>query len=224
MRSLPLLAALLLSACSSSEPAANSVAQAQNPEPRDTAEALPAPSARPAPVRPPADITLPPRATSAQTGSATGPALAVEGEGLRLFARDTGRARPIPFGTPRAEVERALAFRGSPGTGTQADCGAGPLAYAVWPDGLKLYYQKGRFTGWALDGRAAGRRGPVISTAAGVGPGSTRAQLTDAAVATFEKTSLGLEFRSGAISGVVEGSGPAAKITDMWAGVICVFR
>ena len=224
MRTVPLLALLLLSACSSSEPAANSVARAQNPEPRNAADALPAPVARPTPDRPPADITRPPPAASARSGAATGPALAVAGEGLRLFDRPTGRARPIPFGTTRAEVERALAFRGPPGTGTQADCGPGPLAYAAWPDGLKLYYQKDRFTGWALDGRAAGPSGPIIGTAAGVGPGATRAQLTDASVATFEETSLGQEFRSGGISGLVEGSGPRARITDMWAGTNCVFR
>lgn len=223
MRTAPLLAALLLSACSSSEPAANSVARAQDPDPRDVAAASPAPSARLGPTRPPADISRRP-ATSVVTGAATGPALAVEGEGLRLFDRSTGRARPIPFGTPRAEVERALSFRGPPGTGTQADCGAGALAYSAWPDGLRLYYQNGNLTGWALDGRAAGPRGPIIGTAAGVGPGATRSQLTDASAATFEQTSLGQEFRSGGISGIVEGSAPSAKITDMWAGASCVFR
>jgi hypothetical protein len=59
---------------------------------------------------------------------------------------------------------------------------------------------------------------------AGVGPGSSRSELTEASVATFEKTSLGLEFRSGGVSGVVDASGPGAKITDMWAGANCVFR
>lgn len=218
MRATPGLGlALLLSACARTEPEAppaNAVS-AQAPDPTSVPEPL-SPGTSVEPASNPALAPPPPAATT--------PALAVEGEGLRLFARDTGRARPIPFGTPRAEVERALAFRGPPGTGTQADCGAGPLAYAAWPDGLKLYYQGGKFTGWALDARAAGPRGPAIGTAAGVGPGATRTQLTEASVATFEKTSLGTEFRSGEISGLLDGAAAGAKITDMWAGANCVFR
>lgn len=54
-------------------------------------------------------------------------ALAVEGEGLRLFNRATGSARPLPFGTARTEVMTALAFRGAPGRAHLEECGAGPL-------------------------------------------------------------------------------------------------
>lgn len=206
------LAALALAACGERQPlreaetAPAESRSAKAPEPRPAPAALPAtPDAR------------------VPSDPAT-PALAVDGEGLRLFDRASGRARPLPFGTPRADLERALAFRGPPGTGSQQECGAGPLAYAAWPDGLKLYYVEGKFTGWALDGRAAGPDGPVIGTAAGVGPGATRKQLTDVSVATFEQTSLGQEFRSGAISGLLDNAGQDARITDLWAGVSCLFR
>lgn len=208
-RFIPLAAALTLAACAQER---GEPKQSDAPAPT-VASNTPAPSPEAAP---------PPAAPA--TPAAASPALVVEGEGLRLFDPATSRARPIPFGTARADVERALAFRGAPESGTQRECGSGPLAFAAWPDGLKLYFQSGKFTGWALDERAAGPSGPRISTAAGAGPGATRATLTDASVATFEETSLGTEFRSGAISGIVDGPAATAKITAMWAGTSCVFR
>lgn len=161
-------------------------------------------------------------ATSAASAAqvADGPALAVEGEGLRLFNAANGAARPLPFGTPRATLLAALAFRRSPDTGRQEECGPGPLDFAVWPDGLKLYFQAGKMTGWALDRRAR----ESVSTASGIGPGSTRAALEAAQTISVEQSSLGTEFTSGGISGVLDGTGRTAKITDMWAGASCVMR
>lgn len=152
---------------------------------------------------------------------AADPVLAVDGEGLRLFDRTTGSASVLAFGQARAAVLGPLeTLRGPAGTGTNQDCGAGPVAYANWADGLSLVFQDGRFAGWGLDSRAAG----AITTAASIGPGSTRAQLTDAYAATVNQSSLGTEFMAGGISGVLDGKGARAKITDMWAGVNCVAR
>ena len=148
------------------------------------------------------------------------PALALDGEGLRLFNRDTGAARPIAFATPRAQTLALLGFRGPPATGTQAECGAGALDFAAWPDGLKLYFQRDRFVGWAVDGRGKG----ALATAAGIGPGSSRAALGDAYAATFSATTLGTEFAAGALFGLLDGPGARATISDMWAGVSCNFR
>ncbi len=167
-------------------------------------------SATPTEVAPPAT----PAPAAAQ------PALAVEAEGLRLFDPASGSARPIPFGTARAQTLAALAFRGSPGTGTNGECGAGPLAYASWPDGLILWFQNEVFAGWALDDRAAG----AIGTAAGIGPGSTRADLDSATAATVEQSTLGTEFAAGELFGLLDGAGQGAEITNMWAGVSCNFR
>lgn len=149
------------------------------------------------------------------------PRLAVDGEGLRWFLPDTGAARSIPFGQPQAAVLAALErVRGPAGRGVNQDCGAGPVQYANWPDGLSLVFQEGSFVGWGLDGRAAG----AVTTAAGIGPGSTRGALTDAHDATFEQTSLGTEFAAGALYGVLDGPGANARITDMWAGISCAAR
>lgn len=174
------------------------------------------PDAQPAPK---ADAPATSPATPA-TPAATQPALAVEAEGLRLFDSASGSARPIPFGTARAQTLAALAFRGTPETGTNGECGAGPLAYASWPDGLEIWFQDDAFAGWALDDRAAG----AIGTAAGIGPGSTRAALDSATAATVEQSTLGTEFAAGELFGLLDGTGQGAKVTNMWAGVSCNFR
>jgi hypothetical protein len=114
-------------------------------------------------------------------------------------------------------LERA---RGVAVKGTNQDCGAGPVQAASWPDGLSLVFQNGRFVGWGLGARAIGR----LATAAGVGPGSTRAELDAAYSATVSQTSLGSEFSAGGLHGVLDGTSAEARITDMWAGVSCIAR
>lgn len=200
----PLVLALALAACVA--------------EPRRADAPQPSATTRPAAATPAAS-SQPPHSSAPAQADAT-PALAIEAEGLRLFDRTSGAARPLPFGTDWRQLRRALAFRGPPGEGTNSECGAGPLDYASWPDGLTLYAQRGRFAGWALDGRGEG----AITTAAGIGPGSTRAQLTDAYAARFTQTTLGLEFSAGEIFGLLDKAPPGGKVTNMWAGTSCNFR
>ncbi|MEJ7776613.1 MAG: hypothetical protein WKF52_04325 [Sphingomicrobium sp.] len=148
------------------------------------------------------------------------PALAIDGEGLRLFDVKSGSARPLAFGAPRRQVLAALAFRGSPETGMLEECGAGPLDYASWGDRLTLYFQDGKFVGWAASDRGSGR----VSTASGVGPGSTRAELQDAYSAKVFESTLGTEFEAGGLFGILESPQPAAKVTTMWGGTSCNMR
>lgn len=181
--------------------------------------AVPVPTAAPtlrtrAPERSAVDPVSAPTAGSAK--------LAVEAEGLRWFATATGSASPLPFGTAQdlvlASLERE---RGPAARGTSEECGAGPVGYANWADGLSLKFQKDRFVGWGLDGRAAG----ALATANGIGPGSARADLDESFgdVRVFPST-LGTEFAAGGIYGTLDGTGPRARITYMWAGVSCVAR
>ena len=164
----------------------------------------------------PASIPTTGNATAAESRD-----LAVEAEGLRLVDTATGAARPLPFGMPKDQLLAILeSFRGPADGGTNSECGAGPLEYAVWADGLTLYFQDGNFAGWALDPRAEGAH----ATASGVGPGSTRAHLDAAYDAEVEETTLGTEFTAGGLSGLLDGQGPDARIGAMWAGVNCVFR
>lgn len=149
-------------------------------------------------------------------------ALAVDGEGIRFFNSTTSAATPYPFGSPRSEVLATLErVRGPGGKGTNESCGAGPVQYANWPDGLSLVFQRDRFVGWGLDGRAAG----ALSTASGIGIGSTREAL-DAAYGDVDvaETTLGDEFSAGGLFGLLDGPNAASKINNMWAGVNCVAR
>lgn len=175
-----------------------------------------------------------PAGSSAPTSSGTGPdaaknsanaqnpVLAVEGGGIRFFNPVTSSATPIPFGRPQSKVLAALErVRGPAGRGTNESCGAGPVHYANWPDGLSLVFQNDRFAGWSLDGRAAG----ALSTAGSIGPGSTREDL-DGTYGNVEvrQTSLGDEFSAGGFFGLLNGPNATSRITHMWAGVNCVAR
>lgn len=174
---------------------------------------------------------LPPVATALASPAATSPAatplpdaaprLTVEAEGLRWFLQPSGSARPIAFGSPQSEVLASLErVRGAAEKGTNENCGAGPVQVARWPDGLSVIFQNSRFVGWGLGPGASG----AIATAAGIGPGSTQAELDGAYAATVSRTSLGSEFSAGGLQGVLDGASADARITDMWAGVSCVAR
>lgn len=176
----------------------------------------------------PEDGTTPaPAAPTGAAAPAAAPALAVEAEGLRLFDPASGSATPIAFGTPRARVMTALASRGAAVTGTNGECGAGPLAYARWPDGLTLWFQQDALAGWALNAPASNAPPATtagISTASGLTIGSTRAELDSAYAATVEQSTLGTEFTAGELYGLLDGEGSGAKVTALWAGVSCNFR
>lgn len=148
--------------------------------------------------------------------------LTVDGEGLRLFDPVMTSASPMSFGRSQSSVIDTLErFRGPSGQGTNQDCGAGPVDYASWPDGLSLVFKDDRFVGWGLDGRSTG----AIFTAGSVGPGSTRRQLDETySNVLVRKTSLGNEFTAGGFAGVLDGPNASSKITDMWAGTSCVAR
>ena len=148
------------------------------------------------------------------------PALAVEGDGLRLFDHASGAVRDLAFGTPRDEVLGALNFRGPPETGRNEECGPGPLDLALWPDGLNLYFQDGKLSGWALDERSKG----TITTASGIGIGSSRAELAEALTIEVAETSLGTEFSAGQLAGLLGGPGANARVAALWAGTTCIFR
>jgi len=204
-RGLPsIVFALALAACSPG--ADKGAATAERP----TAAA---PAAKPAP------------AVSAEPAKAKPPALALAGEGLMLFDRESGSSRTLGFGIWGEQLLDALAFRGPPVGGTLDECGAGPLQQASWNDGLTVYFQDGKFVGWAAGGGGNSKPGSErLANAAGIGPGSTRAELDSALVAKVFESTLGTEFAAGDLFGILDGTGKAARITHMWAGISCNFR
>jgi hypothetical protein len=162
-----------------------------------------------------------PEANAANAAEAARPALNLAPDGLSLVL-DSGAARHIAFGMPREPATRMVAAAlGEPvEQGDNQECGAGALAFATFPGGLGLYFQDGKFVGWDLDARDGGR----FATAAGVGIGTSRSQLESANAITVEDTSLGIEFRSGGMSGLLSARDPSGEVTNLWAGTTCIAR
>lgn len=222
---LPLLAATLLAACQA-EPQKQAEAGA------DPHQGIDLPPGHPA-------IALPGDGAGAATagGSASDhpPVVSLDGEGLRLVDPKSGATRPLSFGVDEAQLKLvAEKLKGPAKSGRNTECGTGPLAYLSWDDGLTLYSLDGLFAGWALNERggstaaaktsAKGEPPAKLTTISGVGIGSTRAQLLDAYDAKIEQTTLGTEFNAAGLSGILDGTGPKAKVINLWSGVSCNFR
>lgn len=170
----------------------------------------------PVPAEPAAPAAAP--AESAPVHSAGG--LAIEGEGLRLFDA-TGAARAIPFGTPQATAIAAVAASvggAAPQVTTNEECGAGPIQFAEFPNGLQLLFQDETFQGWFID--KAG-----LTTADGMGVGSTRASIEGSrTIEMVADTTLDGEFSSGEIGGFLTATTPQGTVSALYAGLTCFFR
>lgn len=227
LRSAPLLMALvLLAAC---QQPAEKPAKAEG----DPHAGLELPPGHPA-----IDLSGAQGGVAAEAGASRHPpVLSLDGEGLRLIDPDSGATRPLSFGVPLDQLKLVTEkLKGRAEAGRAEECGAGPLAYLRWDDGLTLYALDGLFAGWALDETGApptgadgakakdGKAAPRLTTISGVGIGSTRAQLLDVYDAKIEQTTLGTEFNAAGLSGILDGTGAKAKVTNLWSGVNCVFR
>ncbi len=124
----------------------------------------------------------------------------------------------IGFGSAQHSVIELISEASQEGPEYQellSDCGPGALEVVGWNDGFSAYFQDQRFVGWtAIDQR----------TAEGIGFGSSRKELLAAYDARIEKSSLGIEFEAGGISGVLESSANDAQINGIWAGLTCLMR
>lgn len=208
MRRFALLLAAPLWACSQSVPPADQPVDGVARSPASTPDRVPQATTAPEPQAP-------------TTTTASAAKLAVDGEGLRLVDPESGRTTPLAFGMDEAQVMTILErLRGPAARGTNGECGVGPLGTATWPDGLTLLIKGGKFVGWSVDARSQGR----ITNMAGIGPGSSRADLSDALSATFMTTTLGTEFQAGSLGGLLDGPDETSNITYMWAGTTCLFR
>lgn len=141
-------------------------------------------------------------------------------DGLSMVDPDTGNARMIAYGVPRATIEGAVTVAlGEPTErGTSKECGAGAMDFTTYKGDLQLTFQEGKFIGWTIN------RGPAggLSTASGIGIGSTLAEVKKAYDVTVEDGSLGILFSSGALAGIVDSKSDTAKVTDIWGGTVCL--
>ena len=175
----------------------------------------PAPEA-PAPG-PEAPTTIDPTPGAQASG-----ALSLEGEGLRAFT-EQGSARPLPFGMAQDMTLTAVSTllgADTPAVTTNSECGAGPMQFAEYPNGLQLAFQDDKFVGWFLD-----ESGLTTADGVGVGVGSTRTELGSARVVEMiPDSTLGEEFSSGELGGFLTSEAPDATVESLYAGMTCFFR
>lgn len=160
------------------------------------------------------------------------PKLAIASNALQLVIPLTGSTREISFGMPLGQlvalVNKVLEVEVS-NVELNGECGAGPLKMATWSNGLILAFQEDKaknewvFEGWYL-GKVTNSK-EKITTMAGIGIGSTRAEMEDVTVIEVFESSLGQEFSTeSGLHGIFSGTGKDARITDLWSGINCIFR
>lgn len=146
---------------------------------------------------------------------------------IRLTGEDISVSGPLgttlAFGSARDTVDKELiAELGKPVSRSQNDeCGAGPMQFSEYANGLTLNFQNGKFVGWAS------RKGDEgVATARGLRVGSPRGMV--AALRGYEpvlQSSLGEEFTikqegGGAITGFYGDEG----VSQLQGGINCNFR
>ncbi|GAA4766136.1 hypothetical protein GCM10023219_09180 [Stakelama sediminis] len=142
-------------------------------------------------------------------------------DGLTLVDPQNGHSRQLPFGTAQDVVLSALSqIAGEPVKQERnGECPAGAMDIAQFANGLRLSFQNATFVGWTVPNDTG-----KLTTAAGVGIGSTLNMLKSAYDVRLSTSSLGQEFRAGDMAGLLGGSGSDARITTLWAGTTCIFR
>lgn len=172
-----------------------------------------------------ADIVVPAGNTSGNvagnTAEAAGPGITLSPDGLALVSA-TGSARQIGFGIAQDDVMRAAeGVLGKPeNQAINPDCPAGPLDSVDYADGLTLFFEGAKFVGWDVDDTNPGR----FATMSGVGIGTTRRRMERSITIDVKDTSLGHEFHSGAMSGLLSATGETGRVMQLWAGTTCIFR
>ncbi|MGB3312482.1 MAG: hypothetical protein WBG32_22255 [Nodosilinea sp.] len=148
--------------------------------------------------------------------------LALSGEGLQLVGDQSGSTDTLAFGTDMAVVENALTeLLGEPvESGENSECGSGPQMITQWPNGLALHAADGEFIGWS----ASPNTDADLTTIAGVGIDSTRGELEAAYTVEVTESSLGTEFSTGELFGILSSAEPDATVENLWAGTVCNFR
>lgn len=149
--------------------------------------------------------------------------LRLSSDGLAAGMPGLHTNRSFRFGMSRAAIVAAIAQMRSWETPSEAsgECGAGPMEFVRFGT-LTLNIQNGLFVGWSLDGP---RGTAPIEEEYGLGIGAGRDDLDpmDGEV-RIETTTLGVEFDSGGIHGLLSSNAPDAVVTHLWAGTSCHFR
>lgn len=145
-----------------------------------------------------------------------GQVISLDSEGLRLVDEGSGTTRLIPFGTPREEAMATISRIAGPAieSGNMDECGPGPLAFVEYADGLRLWFSQGGFSGWESTGD--------LSTMDGLSAATDRSALQASGITEFTNDTLGEEFESGGIYGILEPDGQ--EVALLHVGDNCFMR
>lgn len=180
-------------------------------------DSAPPPADAPAPVENAGDASGPATAAAAPSGL-------LAKDGITLRAADGSAGPRLAFGEAEDDViARANGVFGAAALvrSANAECGAGPLTFAQWDNGLQLVFQDARLAGWsARPNLPAG-----YASAAGIAFDKTVAELKAANPGfMLADSTVGPEFVLDGVHGITTGKGPDDTAGLLWAGATCQFR
>lgn len=168
-------------------------------------------------------VTVRPGASTTAPAAGGRPTLHVTALGLTVTAGID--LTPLPFGAPRDQVVAALStVLGGAGAPQPVgpECRNRADEAIDWPGQLRVDFSRGTLVSWRLD------HGSPITTDSGFGLGATRAQVEGVLAIAVSDTSLGVEFTTDSegplLNGLLSDEGPAATVTELWAGPVCAAR
>jgi hypothetical protein len=148
--------------------------------------------------------------------------LVLEPDGLGVV-RSGASIRHLPFGTDLATITNTLTSIVGPVTRTtQTACGQGTRVQ-LSVEGFSALMNGAAFVGWVDSGRST----PRLTTANGIGVGSTLTSITAGFTGvTVTTDTLGPEWTTpdGALGGLLDGTAATSGMTDFYAGETCFFR
>ena len=91
----------------------------------------------------------------------------------------------------------------------------------AWSNGFVVHARDGAFLGWSV---RPGSPAAGLTTVDGIGIGSTREEVQAAFDVEVAATTLGQEFTTGSLTGVLDGDAPTSEVIALWGGDSCVAR
>ncbi|MEM7771741.1 MAG: hypothetical protein AAF327_14685 [Cyanobacteria bacterium P01_A01_bin.37] len=150
--------------------------------------------------------------------------LALSGDGLLIIDGQSGGTQTIPFDTDIVMSQAAISSAlGEPTEVTQnSECGAGPMRFITWPNGLTMNEMQNQFVGWTV---SPDTESANLTTMDGVGLGKTLTDLEANYRVDVIESTLGTEFNaSDSLFGLLSANEPDGVITFLWSGTACNFR
>jgi hypothetical protein len=149
--------------------------------------------------------------------------LRLSSDGLAAGMPGLHTNRSFRFGMSKAEIVAVVAQMRSWETKSETSgaCGAGAMEFVRFGT-LTLNIQNGLFVGWSLDGPRAAQ---PIEEEYELGIGTPRAEIDPLnGESIIRTTTLGVEFDSDGIHGLLGSNAPDAVVTHLWAGTNCHAR